>query len=1081
MPSYRTRFLIHCWFFLFAIFPITQSFAQSAWNPLLPPNTFRYPGNPHYWKNKLPYPGYWQQDVHYRIWANLDEQKGIITGHETLTYWNNSPDTLNVVFFHLYQNAFQPGSYYDQLQKANKRDVRYGSYESAGLGTEVEVISVDGKDLETEPDNTILKAILPHALLPGDSMVFDIRFRTYFDNGGNVRRRMKTFDSWGYRHYDGVHWYPRMAVYDRKFGWTTDQHLDKEFYGDFGTYDVWLTTANNYIVGATGYLLNRDEVLPDTLRTLLDLRNFAHKPWEEPPSEIIPYNPDPSTRKTWRYHAENVHDFAFTADPTYRIGEVVWNNIHVYAFCREPHAAGWQNAARFAAAIIKTYSEKIGPYAYHKMIVADAQDGMEYPMLTLDGGFDPLYRDLLAHEIAHNWFFGMVGNNETYRAALDEGFTEFLDSYGLEALDGDTMTESTLHLSKYEKRFRDPVTVRDEEVYLMYLQHAQKDDDAVLSTHSSMFGSALRHGGGYRMVYYKTATMLYNLQYVLGDSLFWGAMRHYFAKWSFAHPYLEDFRQAIIEYTHTDLNWFFDQWLNTTKKIDYAVKKVHKGENPREWKITFQRKGSMQMPIDFRVVTDRGSYDFYIPNTWFEKSTDARVLPRWYGWGKLQPEYTATITVNGRIRDVIIDPSGRLADVYRLDNYKKCPVQFRYDSQLMNYPDKKRYRLEWAPTLWYNAVDGLKPGLHLEGDYMEHNHLVNGTIWWNSNLLQGGIDFAELAGLDTINRWPVSFVFSYENALDRLNGSASWYVHLAKTDGFQSFKAGIRYPLKNNLTAEVFLSAGKYTPGAGQFYPYHPDEWESGRWNNYWQFRLTHDYKYPKGRGSLSGSIRSTAPLSDYDYNWVDLESKNTTRLGKMRLNTRLYGRLGSGKSPAPESMLYFAGASPEEYQEVSWVRAQGFLPAGYVNYGINTGHFQLPGGLNARGYAGYRMIQNGPGNVPYPIYKGQSGIAINAELEFNKLVNWKPGISRNLGLVTYLFGDAGIIDYRDLTGKLHWSDPRFDAGAGLALTIKRIWHFEEWKPMTLRLDVPFFLSNTPFSDPAFWQFRWLIGINRAL
>ena len=120
-----------------------------------------------------------------------------------------------------------------------------------------------------------------------------------------------------------------------------------------------------------------------------------------------------------------MHDFAFTADPTYRIGEAEWNGIKAIAMVQEPHASKWQNAAQFSADVIRVFSEDIGMYAYHKIIVADARDGMEYPMITLDGGKDPSYRGLLAHEIGHQWFYAQVGSNETYRAALDEGFTQF--------------------------------------------------------------------------------------------------------------------------------------------------------------------------------------------------------------------------------------------------------------------------------------------------------------------------------------------------------------------------------------------------------------------------------------------------------------------------------------------------------------------------------------------------------------------------------------------------------------------------------------------------------------------------------
>ena len=316
-----------------------HSFSQSKYNPLSKPDTYKNTDNPNYWKNKMPHKNYWQQDVYYDIKADIDEITDIISGQLKLVYTNNSPDQLNYVYFHLYQNAFQPESYLDELQRQNNKYPNYGIYESQKLGTIIEKINVNNEHVKTELDNTILKVYLPKTLHKNESITFEIKFKTHFD-AGDVRRRMTVFDAWGNKHYNGVHWYPRICVYDAKFGWTKDQHLGKEFYGNFGTFDVQLTFASNFIVEATGFLTNRKEVLPNDLREKLDIKNFKDKPWNEPPSTIIPYKKE--ERKTWIYHAENVHDFAFTAaDPTYRIGEAYWKDKVCYSLVQEPHASKW--------------------------------------------------------------------------------------------------------------------------------------------------------------------------------------------------------------------------------------------------------------------------------------------------------------------------------------------------------------------------------------------------------------------------------------------------------------------------------------------------------------------------------------------------------------------------------------------------------------------------------------------------------------------------------------------------------------------------------------------------------------------
>ena len=245
----------------------------AKYNPLTPPNTYQNNDNPNYWKNKMPHAAYWQQDVYYKIKAKIDEETNIITANEKLTYTNNSPDELDVVYFHLYQNAFQPDSYLEELQFQNKRHPKYGEYEAQKLGTIIEDITVNGLSVKTELDNTILKVFLPNTLKTNNSITFDINFKTYFDTG-DLRRRMKLFNAWGYKHYNGVHWYPRICVYDAKFGWTKDQHLGKEFYGNFGCFDVELDFASNFVVEATGFLINREEVMPKELRDKIRCEKF---------------------------------------------------------------------------------------------------------------------------------------------------------------------------------------------------------------------------------------------------------------------------------------------------------------------------------------------------------------------------------------------------------------------------------------------------------------------------------------------------------------------------------------------------------------------------------------------------------------------------------------------------------------------------------------------------------------------------------------------------------------------------------------------------------------------------------------
>lgn len=1038
--------------------------------------------NPLYWKNRPPDGAYWQQDVHYKIYAVIDEKEHRIDGKQVLDYYNNSPDTLRMVFFHLYQNAFVEGSYLSKLSKEKGIATTYGRHEAMGEGTIVSDVKANGITVPTELDNTILKVTLEKPLLPGEKVSLSMTFNTWWDNG-SVRRRMKMYDAWGFMHYNGVQWFPKVCVYDRKFGWDTYQHLNKEFYGDFGIFEVSLDFPSNYVVEATGALENRKEVLPDALREKLDVKHFAKKPWDEAPSTITPYVK--GERKVWKFKAENVHDFAFTADPSYRISTAYWKGIECVGIVQEPHASGWQNTGSYVAKIIQTFSTDFGMYAYPKMVAADAQDGMEYPMLTLDGGRSPSYNGLLVHEIGHNWFYGMVGSNETYRAAMDEGFTQFLTAYGLEKIDGNKTAFETNLLNTY---------TRD----------ALNKDELPLATHSNDFHDALGHEGGYRQVYYKTGSMLYNLQYVLGDELFISAMQHYFNQWKIAHPYFEDFRASIINYTHVDLNWFFDQWIETTKTIDYSIGKISKGAGKDDFKIKLKRKGLMQMPIDFTVTAKNGDqHSFYIPNSWFEKKTKAKILPKWYGWSKIQPEYTAEVNIPSGIRKVQIDTTYRLADVYYPNNYKSknlSPfegVQANFDRGKNRYFNRRIYQLEYRPDVWWNPIDGVKAGFHVEGDYLSLMHRIDATVWFNTHLLQYD-QYLTFSNEKYYKRYaPVHYSFSYASPLVHRVPKLELRINSRFLDGLWYHRGGLAMRADERNTIQLFAQT-MYRPDTFAFdYPIYPQEWSSvkGRPNTSINVQWDRTQTTLLGSGILSVQLRApllTGNRTDaFNYAYVQVEANNYKRIDKLELRTRLFGRWGTGTNLPNESLLYAAGANPEQLMEDKYTRSIGIVPQadGWNNNSpFETGHFQQGGGMNLRGYAGYFIADERDGSTLLG-YKARSGVAVNAELDFDQYIDFKPKLTRQwLHVDAYLFGDAGLQelsrytnpDFVNIRPTTMWSDLRLDAGAGFAFTIKKWGKFSKAKPLTIRADFPVLLNRPPFANPQYGAFRYVLGIGRS-
>jgi hypothetical protein len=1037
---------------------------------------YRSATNPLYWKNRKPYEGYWQQDVHYNIKATLNDSSDIIDGSEELVYWNNSPFTISFVYFHLYNNAQTKNSYLADLYKNNNYNLKFGKYRANDLGTQVESVDVNGQILRTEKDNTILKVYLPKALPPGESINIHLKFKTYFDKEA-IRNRMKMFNSFGKKHYDIVHWYPRITVIDSKFIWNTDQHMDHEFYGDFGSYHVEMTLPNDYIADGTGTLLNEKEVLPDSLRKKLDLSNFLKKPFNSPPSTIVKKD---GTTKTWKFSAINVHDFAITADPNYRIDEVNWDGVRCIALVQESHTAGWYNAAKYTAKVIETNSYNIGPYHHPKMIIADAQDGMEYPMLTLCGGYDPDYRTLLIHEMTHNWFQGMLGTNETYRAYMDEGFTQFYTGDTYQFIDGPIALEAPSK-SKYVNRFTEPRRIIDDEIYTSYYNNTvTKNEEVSLSTHADDFNGGIRHGGGYGQSYTKTAAMLKNLEYVLGRALFDKAMQHYFKQWKFCHPYPEDFRNSIIQFTGVDLNWFFDQWLETSKVIDYKIGRI-KREKFGVYQITFKRKGSMQMPIDFVVIDKNDSArHYYIPNTWFEKPTGATTLPRWIGWGpKLKTTYTATLDIGMPIKNVIIDPSYRLADVNMINNAKNNRINLRFDSKIFNPPNWKKYDMRIRPGLWYNGYDGLKFGAVLSGDYLNTKHVFELGAWFSS-----GVGQAYLDNSVAVNKFnPVSFLFDYKTSTHKFIKKSNVYLQLKSLDGLDGATIGFEKKSNNDRTRiYTHLKAMQRDLPQDLVYLINKDEWSYRKLNSAIHLGVEHNYKYKKTLGLIAINSRAAAFTEDFDYSAVNITAINKTDLGRVNINTRVFAQMGFGSKLPFESMLYAAGANNEDLMNNKYTRTMGFIPANWGGYGSTTNHFTAGGGLGLRGFSGYSLVQqNADGTLSYN-YKGTSGASLNAEIEFGeffKKIN--PRFLKNsLKFQPYIFGDAGTINTNAAGKDKVMSDLLFDAGIGSTISIVRWGPLYGLKPLTIRFDFPLFINRLPFAEQDYFQLRWMVGVNRA-
>src|SRR5574341_1693726 len=371
---------------------------------------------------------YWQQEVHYKINAEFVPPQDKIIAQETLIYTNNSPDTLTQVYFHLYLNAFQPGSPLDIVSRQE------GDYTTSKLAPkqwgrmEVKKLKVGQKEItDYKIDYSVMQINLPGKLLPGQKAEFYIEFEDQLPpNGARMGKSGK--------HYDIGQWYPKIAVYDR-FGWHNEQYLGTgEFYGDFGKFEVNFAAPKEYILGHTGALLNEAELFPGLPRASEDtvLVDILQKYKSEPDTtqkEIIAGKnskggndkgesshsdaSDSATEtRTWKMQAENVHDFFMAANPDFIWDRAQWGDITINALYPKDAAETWQKeGAKETKFCLKFLSEKFGQYPYRQFtaVAGAVRGGMEYPqIITMSKRIgDPVshrFFSVLGHEMAHNWF-----------------------------------------------------------------------------------------------------------------------------------------------------------------------------------------------------------------------------------------------------------------------------------------------------------------------------------------------------------------------------------------------------------------------------------------------------------------------------------------------------------------------------------------------------------------------------------------------------------------------------------------------------------------------------------------------------
>jgi len=588
---------------------------------------------------------YWQNEADYQINVELDTAANRLSGRQTITYTNNSPQELRRLWVQLEQNFFQTGSRGDQVVPD---DARFsGFFDEAGYTLTSVQVERDGET--TEPDyeveGTRLMVPLSEALpADGGTVTLKLDWNFQIPEFGADRHGMLDVEQGTV--YQLAQWYPRMYVYDDINGWNHLPYLGQgEYYLEYGSFDVSITVPRNMIVTATGRLQNPEEVLTETQRDRLsEARNSRETVTiigeDEVGTEAT--RPAGDGPLTWRYTAENVRDFSWAASQAF-----IWDAAKADAGDRtvlaqslypkeglgSEDAPGWEESTEYVQHSIEFYSDFLAPYPYPNAVnVAGVVGGMEYPHIVFCD-VESRGQDLFGvtdHEFGHTWFPMVVGSDERRWAWMDEGLNTFLNQYSEADFYDQSPRASLRRNSQIIARRLMPSPYGDQPI----MTHADQIRDRALGL----------------LAYLKPANGLMLLrEYVVGPERFDEAFRAYFDRWAYKHPQPSDFFRTIEDVTGEDLDWFWRSWFYETDTGDQAIDNVATDDTTQ---VTVAQKKDLLLPVTVSLTFGDGS-------------TEQRRIPT----EAFFTSGTHTLTVPDRtVEKVQLDPNRLLPDADRQNN-----------------------------------------------------------------------------------------------------------------------------------------------------------------------------------------------------------------------------------------------------------------------------------------------------------------------------------------------------------------------------------------------------------------------------
>jgi len=878
---------------------------------------------------------FWQQKVDYKISCSLNVEEHTLNINETLTYYNNSPVSLETLYFHLYANAYRDNNttFAKELKKMGSYRFLKAKKSERGWIDIISITNESGDSLNFQIDETIMSVNLDKPLSSGDSVVLKIE---------SVLKIPKIFSRLGYkgRHFEIVQWYPKPCVFDKN-GWHRQgYHAIGEFYGEFGSFDVMIELPADYVVASTG-------VLVDT--SLVD-----------------------SDRKKIHFFAENVHDFAWICDPDFEIEEREIDDIAIEIYYIKKYRKKWKNAGDYAVDAVSRYNRWYGRYPYKKLSVVQGYfgGGMEYPNLVIiNGGEDNLTRQfelVIIHEIAHQWFYGILGSNEMDEAWLDEGLTSyteqryFIDKYGIDN-------------SFFKLEFIPSLPHIYINNLLYYITIVNEMEKPVLTPSYDFVETPLAYQTA---VYTKPALFLRYLEGYLGAGTFDSILKTYFEDYKFKHPKTEDFIKVCEEVSGRDLKQFFSDFLHTTKYCDWHIKKIKRNS------VVIENKGEFLLPTDLLVQTDNG----------------AQVL-------RIEKQFDTFNFANVRkIKKIIIDPYDYTPDKDRWNNF--YPKKFAI-KPIFDWPSFNTYQVYFLPYLWYESDDGFTPGIYLAGAQFIDAGFIKGRNQWLAGYIYSTKSHSH------------SYTLGYQTPLLFKKGYRL-RVFLKSSKGGDEIKsqAGFTNDFGIPLTAQPKLNIKSFFDYKNLYSLKYVD---STDWSISKYYSFQNEISYGTGHWSLDFAIIFAPEYFNPEWNFAKttLAIEKKSKIFLPFLYTRFFAGKVMGRAPAQEKIflsgglrhnfisdLFFGQKGYTSPQEHIHIKQDGAMP-GYQGYHIKTDglfciNLELPDGFPLRifGDFGYYYNQDslkwqdcydagvkislGPISFIYPIINAEKLYPKNWSIEFS-------------------------------------------------------------------------------------------------